>query len=46
MIIFYQWTDLHIAVWQRNVKEVRSLVENKADINSKDKDGVSETMLH
>ena len=39
----YQWTDLHIAVNSGNVKEVQSLVGKKADVNSKDKDGVSET---
>ena len=38
-----QRTPLHIAVKEFRVKTAEFLVDNKADINSKDKDGVCET---
>ena len=37
----YQRTALHIAVREFRVRTVEVLVDNKADINSKDKHGVS-----
>ena len=37
----YQRTPLHVAVKELRVKTVEFLVDNKADINSQDKYGVS-----
>ena len=39
---FVQQTPLHIAVREGQEYTVKSLVENGANVNSKDKDGVSD----
>ena len=41
-VFSYQRTPLHIAVREGQEYTVKSLVENGASVNSKDKDGVSD----
>lgn len=40
------WSDLHVAVWNRNVAEVRRLLIAGADVNAKTGDTVAHTALH
>lgn len=44
-LFLYQRTALHIAVEEGQENTVKSLVEEKADVNIRDIDGVSENTL-
>ena len=41
LLFLQQRTPLHIAARQGDTKEVKRLVDDKADVNAKDKKGVS-----